>query len=1101
MLINHELTRKYTTGFLIPIAFSFGLFAQSESVPPAILAALAHTSQDKIALSPGATIEHEIAGGELHTYSIALAAGDFLRLVVKEQRIALTLSIKDPQGKTVLEGRSAIGSPDQKVLSIVSSLAGDYQLKLLPLRKDATRGRYELRIEELRPATRQDEAGFLGEQAFAEGRRLFSQRAAESLRSAVKKYEEAVSLYRTAGDRRSEVQAINAVGETYNLLGESQRAIAVFTEALLLSQKLNERLLEARSINNLGQAYRISGELLKALEYHNRYLSIMQQTGNRREQAAALSNIGAAYVDMSEPRKALKHITDALAIYRELGVPQGQAICLTNLGGIYNDLGEHEKALDHFLQALSLVRGYQYGEAALLINIGTAYRDKGDPKEALNYYRQAVPLARATGARRIEVEALAGIGAAYSESGEAEKALESLRNGLSLSRELGLSRQQGFIAHHIGRLYASTGQSQKALEHYTEALSLSRSSSQRLLEASTLSGIARVERDRGNLVEAEVRMEAAVEIIESFRTRVSGQDLKASFLASVRELYEFQIDLLARLDELQPLAGYGAAALTVSERSHARSLLESLVETRAEIRQGVPSELLDRERNLQHQMNVKAERFTRMLEGTHTDEQASAARRELDAILTEYQQLEAQIRTASPRYAGLTQPQPLSVKDIQQQVLDPDTLLLEYSLGEERSHLWAVSPTSITRFVLPNRAAIEAAARRVYQLLTASNQPAPKESPAQYQVRVAKAEAGYKQAATELSRMLLSPVASQLGSKRLLIVSEGALQYVPFDALPLPREARRGIGATVKGGDERLASPLNRVAQSRGRLVEFVPLLLEHEVVTAPSASVLSELRREMSGRQPAPKTVAVLADPVFRNDDPRINRSQLKAEAARTAETGVKGEVAPVPGIERSARESGLNGFVRLRFSRQEAEAISALVPPQKRLTALDFVASRETAQSVDLSQYRIVHFATHGLLDSQHPELSGVVLSLVDALGREQDGFLRLHEIYNLKLNADLVVLSACQTALGKEVRGEGLIGLTRGFMYAGTPRVVASLWRVDDRATAELMKRFYQAMLKTGLRPAAALRTARVSMLKEKNWSAPHYWAAFTLQGEWR
>jgi len=196
-----------------------------------------------------------------------------------------------------------------------------------------------------------------------------------------------------------------------------------------------------------------------------------------------------------------------------------------------------------------------------------------------------------------------------------------------------------------------------------------------------------------------------------------------------------------------------------------------------------------------------------------------------------------------------------------------------------------------------------------------------------------------------------------------------------------------------------------------------------------------------------------------------------------------------------------GLNSFVRLRFSRQEAEAISAFVPQQKGMMALDFVASRATAQSADLSQYRIVHFATHGLLNSQQPELSGIVLSLVDERGQAQDGFLRLHEIYNMKLGADLVVLSACQTALGKEVHGEGLIGLTRGFMYAGASSVAASLWMVDDRATAELMRRFYEGMLRDGLRPAAALRAAQVSMLGEKRWSTPHYWAAFTIQGEWR
>ena len=167
----------------------------------------------------------------------------------------------------------------------------------------------------------------------------------------------------------------------------------------------------------------------------------------------------------------------------------------------------------------------------------------------------------------------------------------------------------------------------------------------------------------------------------------------------------------------------------------------------------------------------------------------------------------------------------------------------------------------------------------------------------------------------------------------------------------------------------------------------------------------------------------------------------------------------------------------------------------------ALDFDASRETVLNADLSQYRIVHFATHSLLNNQRPELSGVVLSLVDASGRPRNGFLRLYDIYNLRLGADLVVLSACQTALGREIRGEGLIGLTRGFLYAGAARVVATLWEIDDRTTAELMKHFYQGMLVHGKRPAVALRDAQVAMWRTRGWESPYYWAAFTLQGEWQ
>ncbi len=329
-------------------------------------------------------------------------------------------------------------------------------------------------------------------------------------------------------------------------------------------------------------------------------------------------------------------------------------------------------------------------------------------------------------------------------------------------------------------------------------------------------------------------------------------------------------------------------------------------------------------------------------------------------------------------------------------------------------------------------------------------------------------------------------MAAQLGGKRLLVVADGTLQYVPFGALSVPAVSGQRSGGSGPATDGR-------------------PLIVEHEIVNLPSASVLAVLRKELTGRQPASKAVAVLADPVLQNDDLRVKQAVARAEKktnnAAPATPTTNDALSPAEDLVRSAREAGVGGLERLRFTRQEAEAIAALASKEQRLAALDFEASRIMATSAELSQYRIVHFATHGLLNSEHPELSGIVLSLVDERGQPQDGFLRLHDIYNLKLGADLVVLSACQTALGKNVRGEGLVGLTRGFMYAGAPRVVASLWNVKDEATAELMKRFYQGVLKDKLRPAAALRAAQISMWQEKRWEVPYYWAGFVLQGEWQ
>jgi CHAT domain-containing protein len=166
-----------------------------------------------------------------------------------------------------------------------------------------------------------------------------------------------------------------------------------------------------------------------------------------------------------------------------------------------------------------------------------------------------------------------------------------------------------------------------------------------------------------------------------------------------------------------------------------------------------------------------------------------------------------------------------------------------------------------------------------------------------------------------------------------------------------------------------------------------------------------------------------------------------------------------------------------------------------------MDFAASREAVLSGFLHRFRFIHFATHAVLDTAYPELSGLVLSLVDREGRPQNGFLRAHEISDLDLAADLVVLSACRTALGEEIRGEGLVGLTRAFVEAGAERVLVSLWQVDDRATAEIMRHMYREMVQEGLPPAAALRRSQLTLWRETDWRAPYYWAGFVVQGDWR
>jgi CHAT domain-containing protein len=376
-----------------------------------------------------------------------------------------------------------------------------------------------------------------------------------------------------------------------------------------------------------------------------------------------------------------------------------------------------------------------------------------------------------------------------------------------------------------------------------------------------------------------------------------------------------------------------------------------------------------------------------------------------------------------------------------------------------------VTPDSVRSFELPGRTRIERLARRYYELLTARNLWPAGESQAARKQRIDGADADAEKLGHELSHLLLRPVERILGRRPLLVVADGALQYIPFAALPAS-----------------LAGP---------------PLAADHEVVNLPSASALAVLRRDVRGRPRAPKALAIFADPVFQQTDERLTRRPGKIEKMKLAAATRDGWR---PEGERRGDGERLV-FRRLTASAREARAIAALVPADQRLLALDFDASRAKALSPELAQYRDLHFATHGELDSRHPELSKLVLSLYDEKGHPEDGYLRLNDIYNLHLDADLVVLSACRTALGQEIRGEGLIGLTRGFMYAGAARVLASLWSIEDRPTADLMASFYRNRLRQKLSPAEALRRAQLEIAGQPGRKSPYYWAGFSLQGEWR
>ncbi len=1038
-------------------------------------------------LVAGSTFDREIVGDEKHIYSLSAAAGEFVHVSVRQGGAGLVVRLAEPDGE-IIDVADEKDWSDKQHVYLVSEAATTANLEVSEARKDGPRRRYVLTVEAWRAAVQPDRDRVAARRLHRDGLRLEQQGSEDSRRQAIARIREAQKLYVGIDDRIDAVNMLHDIATIHVRLGQAKEAIDVLNEALPLCREAGSLRCETVTYNYIGTCYQeYAGDYRKALEAHLQSLESVRNEHDRRREAIARNNVAAAHSLMGEYQDALEFYQQSLALRRETGDRRGEASTLNNIGGTFRDLGEYQKALEYYDLSLAVGRELKdrNHEARMLNNIGTVYLDLRNYPKAIEYFDQALALRREIKERRGEATTLNNIGQVYGRLGEYQKALEYFKQAMALRREVKDRRGELQTMIELGRTLTDLNDYPNALDYLTQALPVSRAMGARADEARTLYSLAVVEKKRGDLPAAQDHIKAAIEVVESIRGRVAGLEQRASFLATKEDYFQFYIDLLMEIP------GGEGAALTINERARARTLEDLLVESRIDIREGADQTLLAREREVQSQLNAKSARYNQLADNQNSARMAAALKSEIASLVDEYQLVEAQVRARSPRYAALTQPQTLTVEEIQHQVLDGQTLLLEYRLGRERSYLWAVSADGCRGYVLPKGQDIESLARRLYELIIERPGAARTRGSAGAGAASASGAISLDQTAAELSRMLLAPVAAQLGRKRLLIAADGALQYVPFAVLPVPEvkadKSARGQAAALRhaAGSHTLGHPL---------------LIADHEIVSVPSASVLAVLRRDAAGRKRAPKTLAVLADPVFGNDDVRASAShpanEIVATAART-----QGDRAPAAELQRSQRESGLNEFVRLRFSREEAEGIASLAPEEVRLEALDFAASRATAMSAGIGQYRILHFATHGLLNSQHPELSGLVFSLIDEQGRSQDGFLRLNEVYNLKLNADLVVLSACQTALGKEVKGEGLIGLTRGFMYAGAPRVAASLWRVDDRATAELMKRFYKGMLKDGLAPAAALRGAQLSLQKEARWSAPYYWAAFALQGEWR
>jgi CHAT domain-containing protein/Tfp pilus assembly protein PilF len=1012
-------------------------------------------------LSPDAgPTEYQLGPGQTHTHYLQAEAGQYLHLVVDQRGVDVVASLLDDQGQQLVRVDRPLGEVGPETLIAVTESAGEYQVVITAPEGDRPGGAYRVVVEDLRSATPRDHLVAAAASAFYEGDELRRQGESEQ---AIERLSTAHDLWQELTEPTWQAESLQRMGRVHAMNRRWLEAADLFQKAAGLFHTAGSGRWQGITLHDLGLSLYQLGRTDEAIPVFQRALQLRKEAGYKPGEATTAYTLAQVYQVRDDVQQALDLYNRAHQLLEESAGHDLRRILITHdLGVLYLSLGMHDRALDKFQTAAASWSklGDRRRQASSVSQLGKLYHQQGDLEAALTHHRQALALRRAVEDASGIASSLSKLAQVYQELGEFDQALENHQQALATVRELGQPWSEATVLLNLGLLHEEKGQDAVAEDLYRQALAIYEKVRDQTGTAESLLGIARLTRSREELEKAGEICARAIKIFESVRHNPVSHELRTSFFAGVQSHFELYIDILMELHQRYPRAGHDAAALSSAERARARSLLDLLHEAGAQIRHGADPVLLERERELQRRLNRAELKRLRLRDSPkQSAEKLSESDRKVEAMIADLDTLRGEILTRNPRYAALTRPSPLSLEEIRR-LLDDNTLLMQYWLGEERGYVWTVTPTTMASFELPGRELIESAAREAYELLTRSYRHEP--------------QLALKMALGKLSNQLLAPAAGQLKGKRLLIVSHGALQLIPFAVLPDPNASSDG------GGD--------------------TPLIVEHEITYLPSASTLAALRRESRGRTTSRGRIAVVADPVFAVADERLGHVVNKNEQLES-EVEARDRSMKLAALGRSGIDANGYAFSRLPNSQREAQAILSLVPARQSYQASGFAASKEMVVGGRLSGYQIVHFATHGVLNTEHPQLSGVVLSLVDKQGQPRDGFLREHEIYNLELPCDLVVLSACETALGKEIKGEGLAGLARSFMYAGAARVMVSLWKISDLGTAELMEELYDGLLEQGLRPAAALRAAQIATLQKPGRDAPYFWAGFVIQGEWQ
>jgi CHAT domain-containing protein/tetratricopeptide (TPR) repeat protein len=1024
----------------------------------------AASAQDTTPLLLNAAVLREFKTADRHTYTVAARENEIIEITCERRGVDVALAAFAPNGEKISVSNSPGGFAGFDRLFFAAEKTGEYRIEVDSRRPGGVRGSYTILLKNARAADESDARRARAMKLLGEARTsLFgTENRLEKAAAAAEKLEKALALFEKSEDLQGQANALFHLAKIKGYeFGDKSKSIELYEKALALWSKLDDEAGKAACLTSLAdeirdydttdkpRAYYVG----KAQNYFDEAIAINRKINDRLDEATALAYLCRLYNDTGNFQKGFEACRESLQIAADSD-PLTDYRTYGNLASLYSNSGDTENALKYnrtALERIELVKDYlnPYRSAFIKSNLGGIFANQKKYAEAEENLREALKITEKVKRTLYSGYIHVRLSAILFETGRLPEALESAQKAVEYYRAVDPVKIQAAL-NGLGKIQSALGQINDARALFTEAVEINRQNKDRYAEADSLYNLAKLEAQAGNLEIARQNIELAISNSEVIRAQLLGKNQRTTYLSILKKYYELEIELLIKLYGKNSDARHLEAAWQTHEKIRARSLMENLIESGLNLSEFAPKDFFVKEQVLLEAIANAELKRTEALKAKNPILQ-KAAETDLSRQLDEYQVLQENFRQKNPQFSAINQPKNLSLAEAQK-LLDEDTAILEFALGEQESYVWVIRKNSFKLGKLTTKDVINREVLEFYQALTD---------------REAKSDRAVIEKSKSLSRAILSPVAENLKDVRqLIVIADGALQLIPFSALTFAPD-----------------SP------------NYAPVASTIGVVNAPSFSSLVFQRENKAARRKASdKVLAVFADPIFQEDDERfsVNKS---ANPKNTSEIKDISE-----NLTQALRDFGLERLGRLPFSGMEAQAIGKFAPDQTFL-ALGADASRQNFLSGNFNSYRILHFATHGFLNQQNPELSGLVLSLYDHEGKAQNGFLRVIDLYSLHLNSELVVLSACQTALGKEIDGEGIVGLTRGFMYAGAAGVVSSLWKVEDAATAELMKIFYREMLQENQTPSTALRIAQNELRKIPRYRNPRFWSGFTLNGDWR